>query len=173
MTCLGHSRKPAPNSPRSAAWIPLRVVAAIPQSQVSKVSLERGAPIDIYFPGRNLRLRGAIASYEQSATQTIRQPALTATGGGPLATSVRAGQSGDDNLRDSPKTEELVEPVVYVVAKPENAPHLFEGEPCLVRFQGAQWVSLWSMIIQRFRDFWDRASDRMSPLDSTRRQLEY
>ena len=118
------------------------VVAAIPQSQVSKVSLERTAPIDIYFPGRNLPLPGAVVSYEQSATQTIRQPALTATGGGPLATSVRAGQSGDDNLRNSPKTEELVEPVVYVVAKPENAPHLFEGEPCLVRFKGAQWVSV-------------------------------
>ena len=103
------------------------------------MSLSRGAPVDIYLPGRNLDLRGAVVSYEQSATQTIRQPSLTATGGGPLATSVRAGQSVEDNLRDSPKTEELVEPVVYVIAKPEGAPHLFEGEPCFVRFEGAQW----------------------------------
>ena len=148
------------------------IVAAIPQSQVSKVSLERGAPVDIYLPGRNLALRGSIVSYEQSATQTVRQPALTATGGGPLAARVRSGhQSGEDNLRDRPKTEELVEPVVYVVVKPENAPHLFEGEPCFVRFEGARWVSIWSVIIQRIRDFWDRASQRMSPLDSTRRQL--
>ena len=141
-------------------------------SHVSKVSLSRGAPVDIYLPGRNLDLRGAVVSYEQSATQTIRQPSLTATGGGPLATSVRAGQSVEDNLRDSPKTEELVEPVVYVIAKPEGAPHLFEGEPCFVRFEGAQRVSIWSVIIQRTRDFWDRASDRMSPLDSFRRELK-
>ena len=148
------------------------IVAAIPQSQVSKVSLERGAPVDIYLPGRNRALRGTIASYEQTATQTVRQPALTATGGGPLAARVRSGhQSGEDNLRDRPKAEELVEPVVYVVVKPENAPHLFEGEPCFVRFEGARWVSVWSVIIQRIRDFWDRASERMSPLDSTRRQL--
>ena len=85
---------------------------------------------------------------------------------------MRAGQSVEDNLRDSPKTEELVEPVVYVIAKPEGAPHLFEGEPCLVRFEGAQRVSIWSVIIQRIRDFWDRASDRMSPLDSSRRELK-
>ena len=82
MTSLGHSKRPAPNSPRSAAWIPLEIVSRqFPRVKVSKVSLERGASIDIYFPGRNLRLRGVIASYEQSATQTIRQPALTATGG--------------------------------------------------------------------------------------------
>ena len=149
----------------------IEVVAAIPQSEVSKVSLDRGAPVDIYLSGRNLALRGAIVSYEQSATQTIRQPALTATGGGPLATSVRAGQSVEGNLRDRPKTEELVEPVVYVIAKPEGAPHLFEGEPCLVRFQGARWVSVWSVMVQRIRDFWDRASERMSPLDSTGRRL--
>ena len=52
----------------------IEVVAAIPQSEVSKVSLDRGAPVDIYLSGRNLALRGAIVSYEQSATQPSASP---------------------------------------------------------------------------------------------------
>jgi putative peptide zinc metalloprotease protein len=146
------------------------VVAAIPQSEVSRISLARGAPVDIYLPGRNLSLHATISSFEQSATQSVRQSALTATGGGPLATRAHTGQvSVEDTLRNRSKTEELVEPVVYVTAEPENAPNLFEGEPCLVRFQGIRWANGWSIIIQRIRDFWDRASQRMSPLDSPRR----
>lgn len=70
------------------------VVAAIPQSQVAKVPLNRGAPVDIYLPGRNLELPGLIVSYEQSATQTVRQTALTATGGRPLATHGSHGTPG-------------------------------------------------------------------------------
>ncbi|MGB7792233.1 MAG: hypothetical protein WBL39_13585 [Terrimicrobiaceae bacterium] len=80
-------------------------------------------------------------------------------------------QAVEDNLRDRPKVEELVEPVVYVVAKPDKAPHMFEGEPCLVRFKDTQWVSAWTIVVGRIRDFWDRLSQRMHPLDSTRKGL--
>jgi hypothetical protein len=45
-----------------------------------KDSLNRGVPVDIYLPGRNFVLGGFIVSYEQSANQTVRQTALTATG---------------------------------------------------------------------------------------------
>ena len=171
MTCLDHSKSPARNSPQSAARIPPRSWQRFPRA-MSPRSLDAGRQSTSISRDAIFYLRGAIVSYEQSATQTVRQPTLTATGGGPLAARVRTGhQPVEDNLRNKPKAEELVEPVVYVVAKPENAPHLFEGEPCFVRFEGARWVSVWSVIIQRIRDFWDRASDRMSPLDSTLRRV--
>ena len=53
----------------------------------------------------------------------------------------------EDSLRDGPNTEELVEPVVYVLQGQRDLP-LLEGEPCLVRFEAARSVSVWSIIVQ-------------------------
>ena len=67
---LGSFLKSAAELAAIGAWIPLRLSLAIPQSQVSKVSLNRGEPLDIYLPGRNFVLGGS--SYRMSSPNPDR-----------------------------------------------------------------------------------------------------
>lgn len=136
------------------------VVAAIPEERISRIPLAPGQQVDLYFPGRNLRLAGKVSNFERSATRQIREEAFAASAGGPLATRAPEKRSGQ---RDP---EELVEPVVYVTIEPDAPPALLGGEPCVVRFSGSKRTNLWNLIVRNVTRFWDQAARRTHPLDN-------